>query len=157
MGAERDDLLQIGMIGLWQAIMDYRFDRSASFATFATLCVTRHIITAIKSASRCKQTPLNSAHSLEMCAQVGAEPVLRFSDGRPDHHLDPQELLLRQEANADLSDNLRRLLSEFEWSVFSSYKLGKTYIEIAADLNCNLKSVDNALGRIKRKVTTHSL
>ena len=156
-GAEREDLLQVGMIGLWQSIMDYRFDRSASFASFATLCVTRHILTAIKAATRCKQTPLNNAHSLEYRAFGCPDPILRFSDGRPDHRLDPQELILRQEATADLNDKLQSLLSEFEWSVFSSYKLGKTYLEIAADLSCNAKSVDNALGRIKRKLTANTL
>jgi RNA polymerase sporulation-specific sigma factor len=152
LGAEKDDLLQIGMIGLWQAIMDYSPERDISFLSFARICIERHVITAIKAASRRKQSPLNNAVSLESCTEeccgdFNLAEVL-VSHVEPD----PEETLIRREDRKLLRMALRSLLSEFEWQVLKRYHLGKSYREIAVDLSCNAKSVDNALGRIKRKV-----
>ncbi len=153
MGAEKDDLLQIGMIGLWQAIVDYRSEKEISFLSFARICIERHVITAIKTATRQKQIPLNTSISLEYPAddsdsEWSLADVLCSADTT-----DPEELLLRREDSRRMSAMLRRMLSDFEWRVLSGYQMGKSYREIAVDLRCNTKSVDNALARIKRKVT----
>lgn len=156
MGAEKDDLLQIGMIGLWQSIMDYSPDRDISFLSFARICIERHIITAIKTATRQKQWPLNTAISLEYCTEDSdsdfnlAEVLVSTVD------LDPEEVLIRREDGKALREALRMMLSSFEWEVLKLYHVGKSYREIAVDLECNPKSVDNALGRIKRKVVSDS-
>lgn len=155
-GAEREDLLQVGMIGLWQAIVDYRHDKATSFPAFAKVCIHRHIITAIKAATRQKQVPLNTSLSLEVPADDDASDwnmadVLQTGDDQ-----DPEELLLRTEDNRRLHTLLFQMLSEFEWSVLSGYQMGKSYREIARELHCKTKSVDNALMRIKRKVTAAS-
>jgi RNA polymerase sporulation-specific sigma factor len=152
MGGDRDDLLQIGMIGLWQSIMDYSPDRDISFLSFARICIERHVITAIKTATRRKQTPLNTAISLEYCAE---EQDAEFSLSEvliSDFELDPEELLLQKEETRRRRQIMKRLLSRFEWEVLRRYNQGRSYCEIAQDLACNTKSVDNALGRIKRKI-----
>ncbi len=152
LGAERDDLLQIGMIGLWQSIMDYCPEKGISFLSFARICVERHVITAIKSAGRRKQTPLNTAISLECFTDEYdtdfnlADIVLTSSE------MDPGEMLIRREDHKMMRDALKALLSDFEWQVLMKYRYGKSYREIADELACKPKSVDNALGRIKRKI-----
>ena len=153
MGAEKEDLLQIGMIGLWQAIVDYRPEKDISFLSFARICIERHVITAIKTATRRKQTPLNSSVSLEYPSE-DCESEWNLADIlMADDTIDPEELVLKQEDTSRLQIMLRRLLSEFEWEVLSGYQMGKSYREIAVDLNCKTKSVDNALARIKRKIS----
>ncbi|MFM7321679.1 MAG: RNA polymerase sporulation sigma factor SigH [Armatimonadota bacterium] len=153
-GAEKDDLLQVGMIGLWQAILDFRCDKAISFPAFAKVCIQRHIITAIKTATRQKQQPLNTSLSLE-CPSDDPSADWNLSDIlTSDTSLDPQEVVLRCEDTRELRDNLQRILSEFEWLVLAGYQLGKSYREIADELRCKTKSVDNALARIKRKVGT---
>ncbi len=156
MGAEKDDLIQIGMIGLWQSIIDYSPNSDVSFLSFARLCIERHIITAIKTATRRKQSPLNNAVSLENCFEEADGDFCLTDILLSDVELDPEELLLRRENEKRLKDVLKSLLSKFEWEVLKLYYSGKTYREIAIDLGCNTKSVDNALGRIKRKVLTAS-
>jgi len=152
-GAEKDDLLQIGMIGLWQSIMDYSPDRDISFLSFARICIERHVITAIKTATRHKQLPLNNAVSLEYWAEEAdadfnlAEVLVSGAE------IDPEKVLIRREDDSMLRSALKMMLSSFEWEVLKRYNVGKTYREIAGDLDCNTKSIDNALGRIKRKVT----
>jgi RNA polymerase sporulation-specific sigma factor len=153
-GAEREDLLQVGMIGLWQAIVDYKPAKATSFPAFAKVCIHRHIITAIKAATRQKQLPLNTSLSLEMPSED------EFSDWNmsdilhSDDTADPEELVLAREDTKAREELLQQLLSEFEWQVLSGYQLGKSYREIAEELRCKTKSVDNALARIKRKVST---
>jgi len=152
-GAEREDLLQVGMIGLWQAIVDYRHDKATSFPAFAKVCIHRHIITAIKAATRQKQLPLNQSLSLEIpadddSADWSMADVLPTSDDA-----NPEHLLLKTEDNRRLRSLLHQMLSEFEWHVLSGYEMGKSYREIARELRCKTKSVDNALMRIKRKVS----
>lgn len=152
-GAEKEDLLQVGMIGLWQAIIDFRSDRAISFPAFAKVCITRHIITAIKTATRQKQMPLNTSLSLESPSD-DATSDWNLSDILPGSGaLDPEEMVLRHEDTKILHDTLQAVLSDFEWKVLSGYQMGKSYREIAADLRCKTKSVDNALARIKRKVS----
>ena len=151
-GAEKDDLLQVGMIGLWQAVVDFRCDKAISFPAFAKVCIQRHIITAIKTATRQKQQPLNTSLSLESpsddpLADWNLSDILTCDDS-----LDPEELVLRSEDTRQLQFTLQQVLSEFEWRVLSGYQVGKSYREIADELRCKTKSVDNALARIKRKV-----
>ncbi len=152
-GAERDDLLQVGMVGLWQAIIDYRHNKATSFPAFAKVCIHRHIITAIKAATRQKQVPLNTSLSLEVPADDDSSEwnmadVLQTGD-----EMDPEEVLLRREDTYRLRSLLHQMLSEFEWQVLAGYQMGKSYREIARELQCKTKSVDNALMRIKRKVS----
>ena len=151
-GAERDDLLQIGMIGLWQSIMDYSRDKGISFISFARICIERHVITAIKSASRHKQAPLNNAISLECFADEYESAYKTLEALLRGDERDPGEMLIRREQERLLREGLKSLLSNFEWQVLKRYHVGKSYREIASDLHCNPKSIDNALGRIKRKV-----
>ena len=152
-GAEKDDLLQVGMIGLWQAVVDFRCNKAISFPAFAKVCIQRHIITAIKTATRQKQQPLNTSLSLESpsddpLADWNLSDILTCDDS-----LDPEELVLRSEDTRQLQFTLQQVLSEFEWRVLSGYQVGKSYREIADELRCKTKSVDNALARIKRKVS----
>lgn len=154
MGAEKDDLLQVGMIGLWQSVIDYSPDKDISFLSFARICIERHVITAIKTATRQKQSPLNNAISIEHCAEENESDFNLAEVLISDVDLDPEELLLRREDTKKLRETLKNLLSPFEWAILKLYNLGKTYNEIAIDMECNTKSVDNALGRIKRKLST---
>ena len=151
-GADREDIVQEGMIGLYKAIRDYRPNKLSSFKAFAELCVTRQIITAIKTATRQKHIPLNSYISLN-------KPIY---DEESDRTLmdvisgvrvtDPEELIIRQEEFTDIESVIEELLSDLEWEVLTSYLQGKTYQEIAAELDRHVKSIDNALQRVKRKV-----
>src|SRR5579883_3409000 len=124
-GAEREDLLQVGMIGLWQAIVDYRHDKATSFPAFAKVCINRHIITAIKAATRQKQVPLNTSLSLEVpsdddSTEWNMADVLQTSDDE-----DPEELMIRTEDTRRLTSLLHQMLSEFEWRVLAGYQMGK--------------------------------
>jgi len=151
-GADREDIVQEGMIGLYKAIRDYRPNKLSSFKAFAELCVTRQIITAIKTATRQKHIPLNSYISLN-------KPIY---DEESDRTLmdvisgvrvtDPEELIIRQEEFTNIESVIEELLSDLEWEVLTSYLQGKTYQEIAAELDRHVKSIDNALQRVKRKV-----
>lgn len=152
-GAEKEDLLQVGMIGLWQAIVDYRADKAISFPAFARICIQRHIITAIKTATRQKQIPLNTSLSLESPSDDSGSEWTLSDILTSEDTIDPEELVLRREDTKMLHDMLQQMLSDFEWRVLSGYKLGKSYREIADELSCKTKSVDNALARIKRKVS----
>ncbi len=156
LGAEKEDLLQIGMIGLWQAILDYRADKDISFLSFARICIERHVITAIKTATRQKQSPLNTSISLEYPSDDSESEWSLAEILVSDTTVDPEELVLKREDNRRLQDMLRRLLSDFEWRVLAGYQIGKSYREIACELQCKTKSVDNALARIKRKISVTS-
>jgi RNA polymerase sporulation-specific sigma factor len=155
-GAEREDLLQVGMIGLWQAIIDYRHDKATSFPAFAKVCIHRHIITAIKAATRQKQVPLNTSLSLEVPADEDSDEWNMADVLQASKDLDPEGVMVRCEDTRRLRSLLFQMLSEFEWRVLSGYEMGKSYREIAIELHCKTKSVDNALMRIKRKVTAAS-
>ena len=153
-GAERDDLLQVGMIGLWQSIVDYRHDKATSFPAFAKVCIHRHIITAIKAATRQKQVPLNTSLSLEVPADDDSSEWNMADTLKSEDDLDPEDVTLRREDTRRMRSLLHQMLSEFEWQVLSGYQMGKSYREIAIELACKTKSVDNALMRIKRKVAS---
>ena len=155
-GGDTDDLVQEGLIGLTKAIRDYRSDREASFRSFAELCITRQIITAIKTASRQKHAPLNSYLSLSHSPASHDEGECSLGDilpGSPIH--DPLNQVISTEEVASLKDCLGRLLSDLETSVLRLYLEGRSYEEISEMLSCDTKSVDNALQRIKRKVDLH--
>jgi RNA polymerase sporulation-specific sigma factor len=151
-GAEREDLLQVGMIGLWQAIVDYKPAKATSFPAFAKVCIHRHIITAIKAATRQKQLPLNTSLSLEVPSEDDYSDWNMSDVLQTDDTSDPEDLIIQREDSKALQEMLQQLLSEFEWAVLAGYQLGKSYREIADELRCKTKSVDNALARIKRKV-----
>jgi RNA polymerase sporulation-specific sigma factor len=156
-GAEKEDLLQVGMIGLWQAIVDYRADKAISFPAFARICIQRHIITAIKTATRQKQIPLNTSLSLESSPDDSNSEWSLSEILTSEETVDPEELVLKREDSKMLQEMLQHMLSDFEWRVLTGYKVGKSYREIASELQCKTKSVDNALARIKRKVSNTPL
>lgn len=151
-GADREDIVQEGMIGLYKAIRDFRNDKLSSFRAFAELCITRQIITAIKTATRQKHIPLNSYVSLN-------KPIY---DEESDRTLldiltatkitDPEELMISREELASIESKIGEILSGLELEVLMSYLQGKSYQEIACDLDRHVKSIDNALQRVKRKL-----
>ena len=153
MGAERDDLLQIGMVGLWEAINDFRADRHTSFACFAKVCIQRQMISAVKAATRQKQVPLNSSISLEAAPGGDDDDERSLSEvltAVP--QMDPETEVLGLEGERLLKESLREHLSPFEWQVLTEYRTGKSYKEMATALGCKIKSIDNALSRIRRKL-----
>lgn len=154
-GADQEDLLQVGMIGLWQSVMDFAPEKDISFLAFARICTERHMITAIKASTRRKQSPLNNSVSLEYYTQQADNDFCLADLLVSDVELDPEEVLLHREDQRILCETLKEMLSEFEWEVLKHYYLGRSYREIARRLRCSSKSVDNALGRIKRKVSGH--
>lgn len=151
-GADREDIIQEGMIGLYKAIRDYRSDRLSSFRAFAELCITRQIITAIKTATRQKHIPLNSYVSLNkpIYDEDSDRTLMDVLSGTK--LTDPEELVISQEDFNYIEGKIGELLSDFEWEVLTSYLQGKSYQEIAVDLNRHVKSIDNALQRVKRKL-----
>lgn len=151
-GADREDIIQEGMIGFYKAIRDFRNDKLSSFRAFAELCVTRQIITAIKTATRQKHIPLNSYISLNKpIYDEDSDRTLMdvLSGGKIS---DPEELVISCEEFADIEKKMEEILSDLEWRVLMSYLDGKSYQEIAADLGRHVKSIDNALQRVKRKL-----
>lgn len=151
-GADREDIIQEGMIGLYKAIRDFRCDKLSSFRAFAELCITRQIITAIKTATRQKHIPLNSYVSLNkpIYDEDSDRTLLDIISGSK--ITDPEELIISQEEFGDIEEKMGEILSSLEWKVLMSYLEGKSYQEIAVDLNRHVKSIDNALQRVKRKL-----
>lgn len=151
-GADREDIIQEGMIGLYKAIRDFRSDKLASFKAFAELCITRQIITAIKTATRQKHIPLNSYVSLNrpIYDEDSDRTLLDIMPGT--QVLDPEELVINTEEVGSMENKITEILSDLEWQVLNSYLDGKSYLEIADDLNRHVKSIDNALQRVKRKL-----
>lgn len=151
-GADREDIIQEGMIGLYKAIRDFHADKLASFRAFAELCITRQIITAIKTATRQKHIPLNSYVSLNKPifdedsdrTLLDVLPITKITD--------PEELVISREEFIDIEEKMEEFLSDLEWKVLMAYLEGKSYQEIACDLNRHVKSIDNALQRVKRKL-----
>ena len=151
-GADREDIIQEGMIGLYKAIRDFRNDKLSSFRAFAELCVTRQIITAIKTATRQKHIPLNSYISLNkpIYDEDSDRTLLDVLSGAK--VTDPEELVISREEFIDIEARMEDILSDLEWRVLMYYLDGKSYQEIAIDLNRHVKSIDNALQRVKRKL-----
>lgn len=151
-GADREDIIQEGMIGLYKAIRDFRMDKLSSFRAFAELCITRQIITAIKTATRQKHIPLNSYVSLNkpIYDEDSDRTLLDVISGSKIS--DPEELIISREEFDDIEEKMGEILSSLEWKVLMSYLEGKSYQEIAVDLKRHVKSIDNALQRVKRKL-----
>ncbi|SMB88572.1 RNA polymerase, sigma 30 subunit, SigH [Thermanaeromonas toyohensis ToBE] len=151
-GADREDIIQEGMIGLYKAIRDFRGDKLSSFRAFAELCITRQIITAIKTATRQKHIPLNSYVSLNkpVYDEDSDRTLLDVISGSS--IADPEELIISREEFDNIEEKMGEILSSLEWQVLMSYLEGKSYQEIALDLKRHVKSIDNALQRVKRKL-----
>src|SRR5690554_2035410 len=151
-GADREDIVQEGMIGLYKAIRDFRPDKLASFRAFAELCVTRQIITAIKTATRQKHIPLNSYVSLNkpIYDEESDRTLMDVISGNK--VTDPEELVISREEFLDIEHKMGEFLSDLEWKVLMYYLDGRSYQEIAGDLRRHVKSIDNALQRVKRKL-----
>lgn len=151
-GADKEDIIQEGMIGLYKAIRDFRSDKLSSFKAFAELCITRQIITAIKTATRQKHIPLNSYISLNkpIYDDDSDRTMLDILSGTK--VTDPEEVFISHELSDDLRERIQENLSELESQVLLSYLEGKSYQEMAKELNRHVKSIDNALQRVKRKI-----
>lgn len=153
-GAERDDIVQEGLIGLFKAIKSYKSDMKNSFKSFANMCIERQLITAIKSSNRQKHMPLNSYLSLNISAYDE-------EDGKSDTSLidifnttlieDPLDTITKKEYYQNIEDTIDKSLSDFEKKVLNKYINGKSYLEIAEDLDTPVKSIDNAIQRIRKK------
>ncbi len=151
-GADHEDIVQEGMIGLYKAIRDFKPDKLSSFRAFAELCVTRQIITAIKTATRQKHIPLNSYVSLNkpLYDEESDRTLLDvIIEGRATN---PEELLIGQEDLMNIRDKIDEVLSGLEQEVLAAYLDGESYQEIAENLGRHVKSIDNALQRVKRKL-----
>lgn len=151
-GADKEDIYQEGMIGLYKAIRDFKADKLTSFKAFAEICVTRQIITAIKTATRQKHIPLNTYISLN-------KPIYEEESDRTLIDVlselkitDPEELIIGKEQLKHIEGEMAKVLSDLEMEVLQSYLDGKSYQEIACDLDRQAKSIDNALQRVKRKL-----
>jgi RNA polymerase sporulation-specific sigma factor len=155
-GGDSDDLIQEGLLGLYKAIRDYRTDRESSFRNFAELCITRQIITAVKTATRNKHTPLNQyvSFSSTPAASSDGEPTLDEVIPGPSVH-DPVNQVISSEELRSLVGCLSTALSELESRVLALYVDGYSYEEVGDRIGCDCKTVDNALQRVKRKVGAH--
>lgn len=150
-GADHEDIVQEGMIGLYKSIRDFQPERLASFRSFAELCVKRQIITAIKAATRQKHMPLNSYVSLNkpLYDEESDRTLLDVIEGRITN---PEDLYISQEDLAGIQNQMDELLSGLERQVLDAFMDGKSYQEIAEMLGRHVKSIDNALQRVKRKL-----
>ena len=151
-GADHEDIVQEGMIGLYKAIRDYKAEKLSSFRAFAELCVTRQIITAIKTATRQKHIPLNSYISLN-------KPIYEEDSDRTlldviteEGISNPEEMIIDREDLSVIEGKIGQMLSDLEKDVLVRYMEGKSYVEIADEMHRHVKSIDNALQRIKRKL-----
>ncbi len=151
-GADREDIIQEGMIGLYKAIRDFDADAGLSFRSFADLCITRQIITAIKTATRQKHMPLNSYVSLNKPAYDEEDSDTLLDSVLEKKHLDPEEIMINKERFTFIEERLSSSLSKYETSVLKGYLSGKSYCDIAKELKKTEKSIDNALQRIKKKI-----
>ena len=155
-GGDSDDLIQEGMLGLYKAIRDYRTDRESSFRNFAELCITRQIITAVKTATRNKHVPLNQYVSFGQSPAANTESETTMEEILPGPSaFDPVNQAISSEELGSLVSCLRASLSEMESSVLGYYLEDRSYEEVALLLGCDTKTVDNALQRVKRKVSKH--
>jgi RNA polymerase sporulation-specific sigma factor len=151
-GASHEDIVQEGMIGLFKAVRDFKNDKLSSFRAFAELCITRQIITAIKTATRQKHIPLNSYVSLNkpVYDEESDRTLLDIISER--RITNPEELVIGREEFTKIESQIGGILSPLEMEVLSAYLGGKSYQQIAVNLKRHVKSIDNALQRIKRKM-----
>ena len=154
MGADKEDIIQEGMIGLYKATRDFNQDHEVSFKAFAELCITRQIISAIKGASRQKHIPLNSYISLNKPAYDDSERTL-IEVLETEKNLDPQEVVINREQYALIKEVMEAVLSPLEWDVLRGYMDAKSYQEMAEEHHRSIKSIDNALQRVKKKMEVY--
>ena len=152
-GAEKDDIVQEGLIGLFKAIKCYSPEQNNSFKSFANLCIDRQLITAIKTSNRQKHMPLNSYLSLNTSAydnndEGSVELIDTFNSNQSE---DPLEMMMQKEHFAEVENAVNKSLSQFEKQVLDKFMKGKSYVRIAEELNSPVKSVDNAIQRIRKK------
>jgi len=151
-GADEEDVVQEGMIGLFRAIRTYDAGREASFRTYAELCISRQIISAIRSAARKKHQPLNTSVSLNK--PVESESGQTLEETIPGgENADPETLMVVKDVMGYVTRNEGRLFSDFELTVWSEYIDGRSYAEISEKLGKNQKAIYNAMDRIKKKIT----
>ncbi len=150
-GAEKDDMVQEGMIGLYKAVKSYVPQKQNSFKTFANMCIERQLITAVKNSNRQKHIPLNSSVSLNASAYDDNEDVDRIDILNIKTLNDPSDIIANQEYFKDIQEKIKENLSEFELMVLNEYEKGKSYAAIAEKLNAKTKSVDTAIQRIRKK------
>ena len=152
-GSEKEDIVQEGLIGLYKAIKSYSPEKQNSFKTFANMCIERQLITAIKSSNRQKHQPLNSYLSLNASAYENDEET-SILDTYDAHQIeDPLETITKQEYYKSVETAIDKSLSNFEKQVLNRYMQGESYIQIAEKLDTPVKSVDNAIQRIRKKAT----
>ena len=155
-GGDADDLIQEGLVGLYKAVRDFRSDRESSFRNFAELCITRQIITAVKTATRNKHTPLNQYVSFSQTPAGSSESEPTLDEMLPGSTVhDPVNQVISSEELKSLVSCLSGALSELESAVLALYLDGHSYEAVAERLECDTKTVDNALQRVKRKVGAH--
>lgn len=157
-GSDRDDVVQEGMIGLYKAVRDFDLEQETPFRAFAELCISRQVLTAIKTANRNKHRPLNSSVSLDAPMLSGGENDERSFGDRlmmAPNMADPVELVISAQEIEAIRDSMRHSLTDLEGDVLRLYMDGRSYEEIAGALGNHVKSIDNALQRIKRKLQRH--
>ena len=152
-GADREDVIQEGMIGLYKAIRDFRVDRLNKFRPFAELCVTRQIITAVKTATRQKHVPLNGYVSLQRTGQGESQEASLIDVIADTGGKNPERTILVENLPQNLPDLMKGTLSDLEQCVLRCYLDGLSYREMSSELACHTKSIDNALQRVKRKIS----
>lgn len=154
MGADKEDIIQEGMIGLYKATRDFEPGHQLNFKGFAEICITRQIISAIKGASRQKHIPLNSYISLNKPAYDDSERTL-IEVLETEKNLDPQEVVINREQYALIKEVMEAVLSPLEWEVLRGYMDAKSYQEMAEEHHRSVKSIDNALQRVKKKMEVY--
>lgn len=150
-GLDKDDVIQEGRVGLFKAIRDYREDKEASFRGFAQLCIHRQLVSAIKKANRQKHMPLNNSTSLDKSIDKG-ESKRTYNEVVSDENHDLEKIFIYQEVLGLIMNEIKKNLTALEYDVFIKYLDNKTYQEISEELDVNIKSVDNALQRARKKV-----
>ena len=150
-GAEKEDMIQEGMIGLYKAVKSYNTEKQNSFKTFANMCIERQLITAVKNSNRQKHIPLNSSISLNAAAYDDNEDMDKMDVLDVKTLNDPSEIIADREYFENIENKIKENLSEFELQVLYEYEKGKTYAAIAEKLNAKIKSVDTAIQRIRKK------
>ena len=150
-GAEKDDMIQEGMIGLYKAVKSFDTEKENSFKTFANMCIERQLITAVKNSNRQKHIPLNSSVSLNAAAYEDNEDMDKLDVLNIKTLNDPSDIIADREYFKSIEEQIKENLSKFELLVLSEYEKGKSYAAIAEKLNAKIKSVDTAIQRIRRK------
>jgi RNA polymerase sporulation-specific sigma factor len=153
-GAEKEDMIQEGMIGLYKAVKSYNLDKQNSFKTFANMCIERQLITAVKNSNRQKHIPLNSSVSLNASAYEEDDNSVSIMEILETKSVeDPSDIIANKEYYKYIETKINESLSDFEKQVLEQYKKGQSYVDIATKLNSKVKSVDTAIQRIRKKAT----